>query len=71
MAGSAEKVVIAKKRKAAGKPKSVRASVSLAPKTYETLEQLAEEKRVSVAWVLRDAAEKYVEQQWPLLGREE
>jgi predicted DNA-binding protein len=41
--------------------------VSLQPETYRTLEAIAKQKKVSTAWVLRDAAEKYVADQWPLL----
>jgi len=48
---------------------SLRASVSFPPELYRTLEQLAKEKKVSVAWVVRDAAEKYVAEQWPLFER--
>jgi predicted DNA-binding protein len=47
---------------------SVRASISFPPDLYETLENLAKQKKVSVAWVVRDAAEKYVADQRPLLG---
>lgn len=54
-------------RKATGKPRPTRASVSLPPDIYSTLQALAREKKVSVAWVMRDAAEKYIAQQWPLL----
>ena len=50
--------------------KSVRTSVSLPPDLHDTLERLAKGKKVSVAWVIRDAAEKYVSEQWPLLQRE-
>ena len=39
---------------------SVRASISFPPDIYKTLEQLAREKKVSLAWVVRDAAERYV-----------
>jgi CopG-like RHH_1 or ribbon-helix-helix domain, RHH_5 len=46
---------------------SVRASISFPPGLYETLEELAKQKKVSVAWVVRDAAEKYVTDQRPLL----
>jgi hypothetical protein len=35
---------------------------------YRTLEALARQKKVSTAWVLRDAAEKYIAEQWPLLA---
>lgn len=46
--------------------KSVRASVSFPRDLYETLEQMAKGKKVSVAWIVRDATEKYVSDQWPL-----
>jgi predicted transcriptional regulator len=42
--------------------------VSLRPELYRTLEALARQKKVSTAWVLRDAAERYVADQWPLLS---
>jgi metal-responsive CopG/Arc/MetJ family transcriptional regulator len=45
------------------KPQStpaVRASISFPPALYETLEEIAKGKKVSLAWVVRDAAEKYV-----------
>jgi metal-responsive CopG/Arc/MetJ family transcriptional regulator len=38
----------------------VRASISFPPAIYETLEEIAKQKKVSLAWVVRDAAEKYV-----------
>ncbi len=38
----------------------VRASISFPPDLYETLEELAQQKKVSLAWVVRDAAERYV-----------
>lgn len=47
--------------------KSTRASVSFPPELYNTLELIAKKKKVSVAWIVRDAAEKYVANQWPLL----
>jgi metal-responsive CopG/Arc/MetJ family transcriptional regulator len=46
-----------------------RASVSFPPDLYRTLGQLAKQKKVSIAWVVRDAAEKYIADQWPLLER--
>lgn len=49
-------------------PKSARASVSFPTNVYEELERLAAAKKVSVAWVVREATEKYVADQWPLLG---
>ncbi|WP_419860435.1 CopG family transcriptional regulator [Candidatus Palauibacter sp.] len=46
---------------------SHRTSVSFPPELYETLAGIARQKKVSVAWVVRDAAEKYVADRWPLL----
>jgi len=54
-----------KKAKAAGMP---RASVSFPPELYRTLEELAKKKKVSIAWVVREAAEQYVSAEWPLFG---
>jgi len=39
---------------------AVRASISFPPDLYGTLEEIAQHKKVSLAWVVRDAAEKYV-----------
>lgn len=48
-------------------PAALRASVSFPPDLYRTLDQIAKRKKVSVAWVVREAAEQYVTAQWPLL----
>lgn len=53
--------------KAKGKA-SLRSTVSFPPDLYRTLEQLAKQKKVSIGWVVRDAAEKYVADQWPLFA---
>jgi metal-responsive CopG/Arc/MetJ family transcriptional regulator len=37
-----------------------RASVTFPHDLYRTLEALARKKKVSIAWVVRDAAERYV-----------
>jgi len=42
---------------------AVRASISFPPDLYETLEQIAKQKKVSLAWVVRDASEKYADDQ--------
>ena len=47
---------------------AVRASISFPPEIYRTLEDIARRKKVSLAWVVREAAEKYVADQWPLFG---
>jgi metal-responsive CopG/Arc/MetJ family transcriptional regulator len=55
-----------KKTKGAGKnmknqsTPAIRASISFPPALYETLEDIAKQKKVSMAWVVRDAAEKYI-----------
>ena len=60
-----------KLRKARGKrdetqSAAVRASISFPPNVYETLGLIAKEKKVSLAWVVREAAEKYIADKWPL-----
>jgi metal-responsive CopG/Arc/MetJ family transcriptional regulator len=50
------------------KAKKPRASVSFPQDLYDTVEKIAAEKKVSLAWVVRDAVEKYVADQWPLFG---
>jgi metal-responsive CopG/Arc/MetJ family transcriptional regulator len=44
-------------------PPAVRASISFPSTLYETLEEIAKQKKVSLAWVVRDAAEKYIADQ--------
>ena len=39
---------------------SIRASISFPPDVYEILEQIARKKKVSMAWVVRDAVDRYV-----------
>lgn len=56
-------------RKPTGKPRAARATASLSPEIYSTLQDIAKQKKVSVAWVIRDAAEKYIAEQWPLFGK--
>ncbi|CAJ2744654.1 Ribbon-helix-helix protein, copG family [Burkholderia pseudomallei] len=48
-------------------PAKTRMSVSLPPSLHAELERIARDKKVSLAWVMREAAEKYVADQWPLL----
>lgn len=50
---------------------AVRASISFPPDVYETLEVIAKEKKVSLAWVVREAAEKYIADKWPLFKAQE
>ncbi|MHB1541240.1 MAG: ribbon-helix-helix protein, CopG family [Steroidobacteraceae bacterium] len=48
--------------------KSLRASISFPPEVYGELEKLAAAKKVSLAWIVREATEKYLADQWPLLA---
>jgi metal-responsive CopG/Arc/MetJ family transcriptional regulator len=47
-------------RKLTGMPRATRVSVSLPPNLFQKLQDIAKQKKVSVAWVTRDAAEKYI-----------
>lgn len=58
-----------KKMKAQSAAAAVRASISFPPDVYETLETIAKEKKVSLAWVVREAAEQYIGGKWPLFNR--
>jgi len=50
------------KKRATGKARRAqpRASITFPPELYRALEELAKQKKVSLAWVVRDAAESYV-----------
>jgi predicted DNA-binding protein len=50
-------------------PSAIRASISFPAEVYETLETIAKEKKVSLAWVVREAAEHYIGEKWPLFNR--
>jgi hypothetical protein len=55
-----------KKQPLPGRPSQAsRASVTFPPDLYENLEAIARTKKVSVAWVVRDAAERYVADEKP------
>jgi len=47
----------------------VRASISFPREVYETLEMIAKEKKVSLAWVVREATERYIAEKWPLFAK--
>ena len=53
-----------------GKKTTVRTSVTLSADDYSELERIAEKKKVSVAWVVRDAVDSYLNQEAPLLRNE-
>jgi predicted DNA-binding protein len=56
-------------KKKAQSATAVRASISFPPDIYDTLESIAKEKKVSLAWVVREAAERYIAEKWPLFAR--
>jgi predicted DNA-binding protein len=59
-----------KKIKAQNSAAQVRATISFPPEVYKTLEGIAKEKKVSLAWVVREATEKYIADKWPLFSGE-
>ncbi len=46
--------------------RKVRASISLPPELYHGVEEIARTKKVSIAWVVRNAVEKYLESEKPV-----
>jgi predicted DNA-binding protein len=48
-----------------------RASVTFPPEQYKILADLARQNKVSIAWVVRDAVDKYVADKWPLFASHE
>jgi metal-responsive CopG/Arc/MetJ family transcriptional regulator len=61
---------LGKKSAKAKLPSWVRASISFPPDVYQALEHLARQKKVSLAWIVRDAAEKYLAGSQPLIKEE-
>ena len=50
---------------------SVRATISFPSDRYATLEKIAKEKKVSLAWVVREAVDNYLDAKWPLFTQRE
>ena len=46
----------------------VRTTVSIPTKHYSQLEELARQNKVSIAWVVRDAIDRYLAERAPLLS---
>ena len=56
----------------AARPEStatIRATISFPTELYDTLGDIAKKKKVSLAWVVRDATEQYIADKWPLLAK--
>lgn len=51
--------------------RSVRASISFPEHEYAEIERIAQEQRVSLAWVVREAVHTYLNAKWPLLEETE
>lgn len=51
--------------------RTVRASVSFPEDQYSELERIADQQRVSLAWVVREAVQTYLVTRWPLLEQAE
>lgn len=49
-----------RKHAKARSPSWVRASISFPSDLYEALQEVAKQKKVSLAWIVRDAAENYL-----------
>jgi metal-responsive CopG/Arc/MetJ family transcriptional regulator len=45
---------------------AVRATISFPRELYDTLGEIAKRNKVSLAWVVREAAEHYLGEKWPL-----
>jgi predicted DNA-binding protein len=48
---------------------TMRTSITFPQELYSTLEDIAKKKKVSLAWVVREAAEKYIADLHPLFGK--
>lgn len=49
--------------------RTCRASISLPDELHSELKLIAKQKKVSLAWVVRDAVEVYIKEKYPLFGR--
>lgn len=56
----------AKSMKAETSAATVRATITFPSELYATLEEIAKKKKVSLAWVVREATEQYLTDKWPL-----
>jgi len=63
------KSVRSRKNKTPGSATQIRASISFPPETYGSLETIAKRKKVSLAWVVREASDRYIAEKGPLVAR--
>jgi metal-responsive CopG/Arc/MetJ family transcriptional regulator len=47
----------------------MRATISFPSELYKILDDIARQKKVSLAWVVREASEQYIADKWPLFGK--
>ena len=47
----------------------VRVTIGFSPDMHGTLERIARDKKVSLAWVVRDAVDVYLAEKWPLFKK--
>lgn len=59
-----------KEKPVANEGSSIRATISFPESVYRTLEDIARKKKVSLAWVVREASEQYITDKWPLFKGE-
>jgi predicted DNA-binding protein len=57
-----------KEKPTSAEASTVRATISFPLEIYQTLENIARQKKVSLAWVVREASEQYIADKWPLLA---
>jgi len=55
-----------KAKSSAAEERTVRATISFPSETYRTLDDIAHQKKVSLAWVVREACDQYISDKWPL-----
>lgn len=57
--------------KTAKRKTTVRTSVTVSESDYREIERIAERKKVSVAWVMRDAVQQYLTREFPMFRGDE
>ncbi|MCC6427327.1 MAG: ribbon-helix-helix protein, CopG family [Phycisphaerales bacterium] len=60
-----------KNLKTRSQPKAKRMSITVPPDHHDELSRMADQKKVSVAWLVREAVEKYLATNAPLFASKE